>query len=137
MGNRREVPAVPRRDKAESHPIAFLRWFSNTDKHRGLHPSFGALEAGHTHLSLATRDVEGPDDTKVLIHADRPFKDQTPLLRLHFDITGPNPDVHVEGKFPSYIAFGDFPKAIKLTTLPWLCEIVELLDQLAQPLVDG
>ena len=124
-------------DKAQFGPLRVLTLLSNTDKHRFIHPAFAALEEGTVWFDVGTRDVTGAHETVLRLHAGRSFKDGTPVLDLRYRVTGPNPDVQMEGDFPAYVAFGDPSRAIKATTFPGFCELIELLVKLIQPQVEG
>jgi hypothetical protein len=112
-----------RRKNAPFTPLAQIAALSNTDKHRVVHPAYTALEtAGEATLTITTNLHAGTvEDIVPVAHPLEPLESGATLTRLRFNITGPNPQVHVKPNLPMGVLIGDAP-GMRLATLSQLHE---------------
>jgi hypothetical protein len=88
------------------HPLWLLGELSNADKHRAIL----ARAAAHRQMEAGSLRFGGTDIAYIgsaeLIY-DQPLVDRAEVLRGSIEVTGPNPDVKVQGHFPVEVAFGE------------------------------
>lgn len=90
------------------HVLTTLRVLSNEDKHRTLLPAFTAIEGRPELIDLkvvGVRDVREPVE-RGQVYARRPLNDLDVVLESAVEITGPDPEVRMEGELPLDVAFG-------------------------------
>ena len=95
-------------DGPSRHLLAALRKLSNEDKHRTLIPAFSAVEARPDRMDLevvGVRDVRAPVEGGQ-VHAGYALKSYDLVLEAPVEITGPNPEVKLDGNIPLDIGFG-------------------------------
>jgi hypothetical protein len=94
----------------EATPLSQLAWLSNTDKHRIVHGSHTALETWESGYRLQVRSNDDAGHlmaSKAVVAVGDRLQDGDAVVRLTFDVRGPNPEVEAEGEFASDIRFGD------------------------------
>jgi hypothetical protein len=93
-------------DGYASKPLWLLRELSNADKHR----TILARAASHERVKPGTIRFKGTDidylGEAALVY-DQPLVDGAKVLSGQFRVTGPNPQVQVQGHIPIDIAFGE------------------------------
>jgi hypothetical protein len=92
------------RSRAESHPLAALKRFSNVDKHRVVTVNFVALEDFPLKSPTAT-DYEMTRITTAPVST--PLVDGQELARVEGVVTGPQPEVEGHAKLTGRVAFSD------------------------------
>lgn len=117
--------------------LPILRYLSNHDKHRIVHPTLGVMggfmEAGPA--KVAANEAAGEVTRLTVAHARR-IHDGAEVARAYITPRGPNPHVEVEGKMALQIAFGE--RLLKSEVLPPLHEYVAgLCATVAQGFQDG
>jgi hypothetical protein len=113
-------------DGPSRHVLAALRKLSNEDKHRTLIPAFSAVEARPDRMNLevvGVRDVRAPIEGGK-VHTGYALKSYDLVLETAVEITGPNPEVKLEGNLPLDIGFGWKP--VPLQGFVQMCKAVAL-----------
>jgi len=102
----REFQPYKRGNAAPRDPLAILNRLSNQDKHRLLVPMFAETIPGSTGMigNRELRDVD-PMPSAAFDLPTGPLREEAPLAKVDFRITGPDPYVEVEPHFPIDIAF--------------------------------
>jgi hypothetical protein len=95
---------------AHLRPLAVLADLSNEDKHQAILPSYAAIppeafEEEPTINLVAIRDVVELESFEV--HVNKPLEDGAEILGADIKVTGPNPQVDMEGHLPFDVAFGE------------------------------
>lgn len=113
-------------DGPRSHLLHALRELSNEDKHRVVLASFGAIEQPSGALDLEIVEVT---DVRPLqagqLHAGMALKHGSLVFEAPVEITGPNPQVKANAKFPMDIGFGD-----PIVPLKGLRQMIEVVAQI-------
>lgn len=98
-------------DGPTTHLLWALRELSNEDKHRTLIPALSAIEARPDRMNLeivGVRDVRAPiEGGKVM--AGKALKNGSLVLEAPVEVTGPDPEVKMEGNLPLDVGFGEIP----------------------------
>ncbi|HEY3759172.1 MAG TPA: hypothetical protein VGL37_05385 [Solirubrobacteraceae bacterium] len=89
-----------------AHPLRLLGELSNADKHRAIL----ARAASHQKMDAPSLSFTGTDIAYLgaaeLVY-DQPLIDGAEVLRGHFRVVGPKPQVQVNGQIPVDVAFGE------------------------------
>lgn len=102
-------------DRPSTHVLAGLRTLSNEDKHRALLPAFMAVaEDKEAKLrGLETRDIKKPDLETLQVRAGRPLKEESVVIEMAIEVTGPNPKVDLKAELPLDVGIGRKPIPLK------------------------
>lgn len=102
-------------DRPSTHVLAGLRTLSNEDKHRTLLPAFMAI-AEHKEAKLRgleTSDIKRPDLETLKVRAGRPLKEESVVIEMAIEVTGPNPKVDLKAELPLDVGMGRKPVPLK------------------------
>lgn len=119
----------------KTHRLAILSMLSRIDKHRKVYEAlrFPASERDSLDLMVQRNPEAVPLEERHRDLPGQPLKDGTKLMWLRFDPAGPDPDVRVEGVFPTYVALGDEDDALALGGFDVLVAGVEEVIDLFKP----
>jgi len=95
-------------DGPGAHLLTALRELSNEDKHRTLLAAYSAIEANPGAMDfevVGVRDVRSPVEGGK-VYAGRPLNNYDLVLESPVVITGPNPEVKLNGELPMDVGFG-------------------------------
>jgi hypothetical protein len=126
-----------RRPNPQYAPVAVLESLWNVDKHQTLHASYVAMDKADVNLLFRWNpDAREPIEDEFRLHTYDTLEDGAVIARLRFARPGPDdPAVHMQGKLPLFVAFGEDEAAIKDATLAKLGEFVELALKQAEGII--
>lgn len=125
-----------------SHPLAQLQFFSNTDKHHILQPTFYAIDwpSGFQTAQEASQLVVPDNDTTgivdwVNVSTGFAHGDSTEVLRAHVPNPGPNPKMRVAGGFTLRVAIGYLGRPLTVDDLIRMWIEVQVVVRLFEELL--
>lgn len=127
--SRRVIRDLHENRRWKFNPFHVLFELSNEDKHRLVLGQVLALDGGTFHLLIRQHpDILKTTTPIVLAEAGDSLDNETPVARFGAILTGPNPEVEVQGYIPGRIEFrpGEGEVAIRHGWLPQIAEMIEL-----------
>jgi hypothetical protein len=122
----------------EANPLRALWKLSNQDKHRLLVSQVAALGSGQFQLAIGrNHDILKTTQPTVLVKLGDRLNNETPIARFGVVVTGPNPEVDVEGQIPARIEFSTGEVTIRHDTLPKMAELINLTLQRLDLVLEG
>ncbi|MGN6664104.1 MAG: hypothetical protein ACTHK6_07885 [Solirubrobacterales bacterium] len=126
----------------EANPLRALWKLSNEDKHRLLVSQVTAIGTGTFHLGIGhDDDILKTTQPTVLVELGDRLDNETPIARFGAVVTGPDPQVDVQGQIPGRIEFSTGEVTIRHDLMPQMAELIDLtlqrLDLVLQGKVGG
>jgi hypothetical protein len=93
---------------ANRRPLAVLADLSNEDKHQAILPSYAAIPPREGQIDLyPVKLVDVEFFERMEVHVNKPLIDGAEVMSADIVITGPDPQVKMEGELPFDVAFGE------------------------------
>jgi hypothetical protein len=126
----------------EANPLRALWKLSNEDKHRLLVSQVAAIDTGTLHLRIGhNKDILKTTEPTILVNLADRLDNKTPVARFGAVVTGPDPQVDVQGEIPGRIEFSTGEVTIIHETLPKIVRLIDItlqrLDLVLQGKVGG
>lgn len=122
----------------EANPLRALWKLSNEDKHRLLVSQLAALGAGTFHLRIGhNKDILKTTEPTILVNLADRLDNETPVARFGAVVTGPDPQVDVQGQIPGRIEFSTGEVTILDATVPKMATLIDIALQRLDLVLQG
>jgi hypothetical protein len=122
----------------EANPLRALWKLSNEDKHRLLVSQVAAIGTGTLHLRIGhNKDILKTTEPTILVKLADRLDNETPVARFGAIVTGPDPQVDVQGQIPGRIEFSTGEVTIIHETLPKIVGLIDITLQRLDLVLEG
>jgi hypothetical protein len=122
----------------EANPLRALWKLSNEDKHRLLVSQVAAIDTGTFHLRIGhNKDILKTTEPTILVNLADRLDNETPVARFGAVVTGPDPQVDVQGEIPGRIEFSTGEVTIIHETLSKIVGLIDITLQRLDLVLEG